>query len=51
MTVVYKKELISCFLIGCRDEDELMRASSLSNLGELCKILSFRITSYLVEVT
>ncbi|CAH1391562.1 unnamed protein product [Nezara viridula] len=50
MAAVYKKELISCFLIGCRDEDELMRASSLSNLGELCKILSFRITSYLIEI-
>ncbi|XP_014287215.1 transport and Golgi organization protein 6 homolog [Halyomorpha halys] len=50
MAVVYKKELISCFLIGCRDQDELVRASSLSNLGELCKILSFRITPYLVEI-
>ncbi|KAF6215026.1 hypothetical protein GE061_009775 [Apolygus lucorum] len=50
MAVVYKGELIGAYLQGCQDPDHLVRASSLSNLGELCKILGFRIHMYLVDV-
>lgn len=50
MAIIYKKELICTFLAGCCDDDPFMRSSSLSNLGEICKILSFRVTSYLVEI-
>uniref|UniRef100_A0A146M944 Transmembrane and coiled-coil domain-containing protein 7 n=1 Tax=Lygus hesperus TaxID=30085 RepID=A0A146M944_LYGHE len=50
MAVVYKGELIGAYLQGCLDPDHLVRTSSLSNLGELCKILGFRIHMYLVDV-
>ncbi|XP_014248082.1 transport and Golgi organization protein 6 homolog [Cimex lectularius] len=50
MAIIYKHELVNAFLDGCRDNDHLVRASSLSNLGELCKILSYRIHTYLTEI-
>ncbi|BES88364.1 Hypothetical protein NTJ_01171 [Nesidiocoris tenuis] len=50
MAVVYKGELIGAFLAGSLDSDHLVRASSLSNIGELCKILSFRIHAYLTDI-
>ncbi|KAL1256924.1 hypothetical protein QQF64_012469 [Cirrhinus molitorella] len=37
----YGRPLISVFLSGTRDEDSSVRASSLSNLGELCQRLNF----------
>lgn len=46
----YKNELLNAFLIGTRDADHLMRASSLSNLGEICQILGFRIGPILREL-
>ncbi|KAG8271599.1 Transport and Golgi organization protein 6, variant 2 [Homalodisca vitripennis] len=47
---VYKTELINAFLCGTRDEDFLVRASSLSNLGELCRVLGFRVGPIVAEV-
>uniref|UniRef100_A0A1B6LQH4 RNA polymerase II assembly factor Rtp1 C-terminal domain-containing protein n=1 Tax=Graphocephala atropunctata TaxID=36148 RepID=A0A1B6LQH4_9HEMI len=47
---VYKTELINAFLCGTRDEDFLVRASSLSNLGELCRVLGFRVGLIVAEV-
>ncbi|XP_051726883.1 transport and Golgi organization protein 6 homolog isoform X2 [Ctenopharyngodon idella] len=37
----YGRPLIGVFLSGTRDEDSSVRASSLSNLGELCQRLNF----------
>ncbi|XP_058607494.1 transport and Golgi organization protein 6 homolog isoform X1 [Onychostoma macrolepis] len=37
----YGRPLIGVFLSGTRDEDSSVRASSLSNLGELCQLLNF----------
>ncbi|XP_050991843.1 transport and Golgi organization protein 6 homolog isoform X3 [Labeo rohita] len=37
----YGRPLIGVFLNGTRDEDSSVRASSLSNLGELCQRLNF----------
>ncbi|XP_066541796.1 transport and Golgi organization protein 6 homolog [Hoplias malabaricus] len=37
----YGRPLIGVFLTGTRDEDSTMRASCLSNLGELCQRLQF----------
>ncbi|XP_056622852.1 transport and Golgi organization protein 6 homolog isoform X2 [Triplophysa dalaica] len=37
----YGRPLIGVFLSGTRDEDSSVRASSLSNLGELCQRLDF----------
>lgn len=50
MTIVYKNALINGFLCATRDADPLIRASSLSCLGELCKVLNFRLGIILVEV-
>lgn len=47
---MYKNELLNAFLVGSGDKDHLMRASSLSNLGEICQILGFRIGSMLREL-
>ncbi|KAK3086876.1 hypothetical protein FSP39_024780 [Pinctada imbricata] len=46
----YRDILLVAFLSGCRDEDDLIRASSLSNLGELCKVLRFSLGKFLHEV-
>nr|XP_055030491.1 transport and Golgi organization protein 6 homolog isoform X3 [Misgurnus anguillicaudatus] len=37
----YGRQLVGVFLNGTRDEDSSVRASSLSNLGELCQLLNF----------
>ncbi|KAE8748287.1 hypothetical protein FOCC_FOCC004923 [Frankliniella occidentalis] len=46
----FKNELLNAFLVGAKDVDHLMRASSLSNLGEICQILGYRIGSILQEL-
>lgn len=47
---VYKAELINAFLSGTKDDDFLVRASSLSNLGELSRLLGFRVGPIVTEV-
>ncbi|KAI4498853.1 hypothetical protein M0802_006028 [Mischocyttarus mexicanus] len=47
---VYKNILVNGFLCGVRDTDPLIRASSLSCLGELCKVLGFRLGNLMVEI-
>lgn len=46
----YKALLINTLLFGTKSSDELLRVSSLSNLGELLKILGYGIGSILQEV-
>lgn len=46
----YKAILLNTFLSGVRDDDHLIRASSLSNLGEVCKVLGFKLGSVVTEV-
>ncbi|KAK0179344.1 hypothetical protein PV327_005103 [Microctonus hyperodae] len=50
MASVYKNNLLNGFLCGVRDSDPIVRTSSLSCLGELCKILGFRIGDIITEV-
>ncbi|KAK2582513.1 hypothetical protein KPH14_004811 [Odynerus spinipes] len=50
MAVVHKNILINGFLCATRDPDPLVRASSLSCLGELCKVLGFRLGDVIIEV-
>lgn len=50
MAPVYKSELINALLSGVRDSDFLVRASSLSNVGELCKLLGYRIGPIVEEI-
>lgn len=47
----YREPLIYAFLRGVRDPDGAHRASSLSNLGELCQRLDFLLGSVVHEVT
>ncbi|KAL1457967.1 hypothetical protein WDU94_008145 [Cyamophila willieti] len=50
MLVKFKSQFLNAFLHGCKDEDHLMRTSSLSNLAEICRILGYRIGSILSEI-
>ncbi|XP_012251932.2 transport and Golgi organization protein 6 homolog [Athalia rosae] len=50
LTPAYKNILINGFLCGTRDVDPLVRASSLSCLGELCKVLGYRLGNIITEV-
>uniref|UniRef100_A0A8D0L4Y0 Transport and golgi organization 6 homolog n=1 Tax=Sphenodon punctatus TaxID=8508 RepID=A0A8D0L4Y0_SPHPU len=51
MVSCYRDPLIHTFLRGARDPDSSLRASSLSNLGELCQRLHFQLGSVVHEVT
>ena len=46
----YRDLLINSVLTGAKDSDELVRASSLSNLGEICKLLHFSLGNIVHEV-
>ncbi|KAG8144255.1 hypothetical protein E2320_001342 [Naja naja] len=46
----HRDSLIHAFLRGVRDPDCSLRASSLSNLGELCQILGFQLGSVVHEL-
>lgn len=43
--------MLNAFLVGTKDSDHFVRASSLSNLGEVCKALGFRIGPVVTEVS
>ncbi|XP_039552432.1 transport and Golgi organization protein 6 homolog [Passer montanus] len=51
MVFQHREPLIHAFLRGARDPDSALRASSLSNLGELCQHLGFQLGSIIQEVT
>ncbi|NXR39306.1 TNG6 protein, partial [Zosterops hypoxanthus] len=51
MVFRHREPLIRAFLRGARDPDSALRASSLSNLGELCQHLGFQLGSIVHEVT
>ncbi|KAH1010003.1 transport and Golgi organization protein 6 homolog [Dendroctonus ponderosae] len=46
----YKAVLLNAFLVGTKDDDPLVRASSLSNLGEICRVLGFKLGSIISEI-
>ncbi|XP_069724318.1 transport and Golgi organization protein 6 homolog [Phaenicophaeus curvirostris] len=50
MVFKHRESLIQAFLLGARDPDSALRASSLSNLGELCQHLGFQLGSIIQEV-
>ncbi|XP_072729934.1 transport and Golgi organization protein 6 homolog isoform X3 [Ciconia boyciana] len=51
MVFKHREPLVQAFLRGARDPDGTLRASSLSNLGELCQRLGFQLGSIVQEVT
>lgn len=46
----YGNKLINAFLSGCRSDDEFFRSSSLSNLGETCKLLNYSLNQNIHEI-
>jgi hypothetical protein len=50
MALKYKAILLNTFLFGTKDEDHLIRASSLSNLGEVCRVLNYKLGTIVTEV-
>ena len=46
----YRDILLGAFLQGAKDTDPLVRASSLSNLGEACKLLHFSLGNVIHEI-
>ncbi|KAK7864941.1 hypothetical protein R5R35_004931 [Gryllus longicercus] len=42
--------MLDAFLKGAKDPQPLIRASSLSNLGEICKNIGFRVQSVIYEI-
>jgi len=50
MSILQKNTLVNGFLCAIRDVDPLVRASALSCLGELCKVLNYRLGNMLTEV-
>lgn len=45
----YKSELIDCFLRGCLNTRNEIRASSFSKLGTICKILTYQVHNFFHE--
>jgi len=50
VTPKYKNILLNCFFSAANDPDPLVRASSLSNMGEVCKNLRFSLGGIAGEV-
>lgn len=50
MTVKYKALLLNTLLSGTKDDDHLIRASSLSSLGEVCRVLNYKLGTIVTEV-
>ncbi|XP_017778135.1 PREDICTED: transport and Golgi organization protein 6 [Nicrophorus vespilloides] len=46
----YKSMLLNTFLAAVKDDDFLIRASSLSNLGEVCRILAYKLGPILPNI-
>ncbi|XP_062549136.1 transport and Golgi organization protein 6 [Armigeres subalbatus] len=46
----YREQLINCFLHECKSPIDELRASSLANLGNVCKILSYQVHTFFYEM-
>lgn len=47
----YREVLLAAVMTGTHDEDPIVKASSLSNLAELCRLLRFSLGPVLHEVS
>lgn len=47
---LYKNRLLNTFMTGVRDNDHLVRASSLSNLADICRLLRYNLGSIVAEI-
>ncbi|XP_074598312.1 transport and golgi organization 6 [Brevipalpus obovatus] len=46
----FSKTVVDCFLVGLKEEDESLRVSCLSNLGQLCGTLRFSLGYHIDEI-
>lgn len=46
----YGKMIMNALLAGCGDQEELMRMSSLTNLGEVCRNLGDSLGNYMLDI-
>lgn len=46
----YSKTIMGCFMRSWVDDDELMRISSLANIGEVCRTLGDSLGNYMVDI-
>ncbi|XP_031563618.1 transport and Golgi organization protein 6 homolog [Actinia tenebrosa] len=46
----YSQHLMSSLLSGVKDPDEMVRASSLSNIGDMCKLLRYSVGPIIQEI-
>uniref|UniRef100_A0A8D8NJL3 Transport and Golgi organization protein 6 n=1 Tax=Culex pipiens TaxID=7175 RepID=A0A8D8NJL3_CULPI len=46
----YREQLVNCFLHGCKSGVDEFRASSLANLGNVCKTLSYQVHNFFYEM-
>ena len=47
----YAHILLNCFLVGTQNKEEFIRSSSLSNLGETCKLLNYSLSQHIFEIS
>lgn len=50
MAPKYKTVLLNTFLFGVKDDNNLIRTSSLSNLGQICEVLGYKLGNATIEV-
>ena len=46
----YGNRLLDAFLSGCKDTNEMMRSSALSNLAETCRLLDYSLGNHIHEI-
>ncbi|XP_058168360.1 transport and Golgi organization protein 6 [Anopheles ziemanni] len=46
----YRDELLNCFLFGMKNSVDEFRTSSLANIGNICRILSYQVHHFFYEV-
>lgn len=46
----YAQQVMNMLLEGCKDKEELMRMSSLTNIGEVCAQLGDSLSKYIVDI-
>lgn len=49
-TPFYAQQVMNVLFEGCTDKEELMRMSSLINIGQICHNLSYSLSNYITEI-
>lgn len=49
-TPFYARQVMNMLLQGCKDEEEIIRMSCLTNIGQLCQNLGYSLGNYITEI-